>query len=133
MESVIQVLESLSFREEPAMTASRAIGTVREELSGEARAPFSYEILYRDEPSIEAFVERVVPKLVYFAECTNRRLPACKGLFLSIFAGDRLFFVHAGDFLKRAAELKHVAVGELARRYGPAEERSAGPPLLLLQ
>lgn len=130
MESVLDALRALAFREEPAREANQAIDSVRGGFEAGERA-FSYEILSTGKESFGALAQAVVPKLVYFAETTGRRLPDCAGLFLSVFVGERIFFVSARAFLDRAARLFESTVAELAQRYGPAGKVPTGPPLML--
>ncbi len=105
----------LAFAQAPAAEANAAITRTREE-QGDLR---SYELVLPAE-NIRAFLlERALPKLVDYLESVGAKLPGCGGVFLSVFAGDALYFIHARDAMTLLAEWSGQSLLELKRRYGP--------------
>ena len=147
MDDRIANLLSLAYREVPAQEANRAIAEAREEaaasgaaaarpLRDDRAAPAmsrSYELVLDNRGGWERFATDALPRLIYHLESVGARPPACKGMIVAVFAGDRLHFLRAGELVERAAELVGVSVAELFRRHGTGELRSAaiGPPLAL--
>ena len=74
-----------------------------------------------------------MPKLVYHLESIGAHLPACRGVIISAFRGDRLYFLDAKDFVARACSLLGVTAQQLVDLYGTGEERTPPQkePLLL--
>jgi hypothetical protein len=125
-----------AFSEAPAREANIAISRVRIERAGgdpaddAAPALRSYEIILT---GFDGFARELLPKLVYHLESIGAHLPDCRGVVISAFTGERLYFIDAGKFLARASRLLGVTADELVRRHGTGERRTAVPsePLLL--
>src|SRR4051812_30919576 len=102
MDAKLTDLLGAAFREVPATEANQAIARARRERAGgdpdddEGPALRSYELVLTD---WEKFIREQVPKLVYHLESIGSFLPECRGVLISAFAGDRLFFLDAKDFL----------------------------------
>ena len=125
-----------AFREAPAREANQAIARARRERAGgnpdddDGPAFRSYEMILT---TWEAFAAELLPKLVYHLESVGAHLPECKGVIVSAFFGDRLYFVDAREVVAKACALLGVSAAELTARYGTGESRTAlrGDPLLL--
>jgi hypothetical protein len=103
----------LAFAEAPAAEANTAIARTREE-QGYLK---SYELVLPAE-GIRAFLlERALPKLVDYLQSVGARLPGCEGVFLSVFSGDMLHFIHAGDAMQLLSEWSGLSLDELKQRY----------------
>lgn len=108
---------SLAFERAPAAEANLAITRVREEQSGEFAEATSYELLLPD-GNVRAFLlERTLPRLVDYLESRGSKLPGCGRVFLSVFFGDTLHFIHARDAVRLLSEWSGLSVDELRRRY----------------
>lgn len=118
-----------------AAKANSALAEAREQADGR-----SWEIIVPLDPGQQSsepaartscdrawFEETLLRKLVYFCESTRAPLPACAGVFVSFFAGDRLCCVDAARVIAFACETLAVTSEELVRRYGTGEVRHALP------
>lgn len=105
----------LAFAQAPAAEANAAIAHTREE-QGDLK---SYELVLPAENARAFLLERTLPKLVDYLESVGAKLPGCRGVFLSVFAGDTLHFIHARDALQLLSEWSGLSLEELKRRYGP--------------
>jgi hypothetical protein len=85
----------------------------------------SYEVVVPPEPDLAWFEGALVSKLVYFCESTRAPLPACAGVFVSFFAGERLHAVLVADVIAFACASLGVSPDELVRRHGTGEVRHA--------
>ncbi len=65
-------------------------------------------------------LEVVLPKLVYFLDCRGLPLASPRGVFVSLFAADRLRFFEAGPFVATLAGWAGLTLEELVRRHGAA-------------
>ncbi len=135
MEERLRELLEPAFREAPAREANQAIARARRERAGgnpddeDAPAFRSYEMVLT---SWEAFVNDLLPKLVYHLESVRAHLPECKGVIISAFVGERLYFLEARALVARACRMLGVSPGQLVQRHGTGERRTAvGEPLLL--
>lgn len=125
-----------AFRDVPAREANQAIARARREKAGgdpdddDAPTFRSYEMVLS---TWEAFATELLPKLVYHLESVGAHLPQCKGVIISAFLGERLYFFDARDLVAKACALLAVSPAELVARYGTGESRTAlrGEPLLL--
>ena len=114
-----------------ARDANAAISRVPQAARGgdpgddEAPAVRSYEIILT---AFEGFARDLLPKLVYHLESIGAHLPACRGVVISAFAGERLYFVDAEKFVARACRILGVTAEELVRRHGTGEQRTAVRP-----
>jgi hypothetical protein len=133
-EKVRELLQD-AFSEAPSPDANAAISRMRRERGGgnpddeEAPAARSYEIILT---AFDGFARDLLPKLVYHMESIGAHLPACRGVVISAFVGERLYFVEADKFLARACRILGVTADELVRRYGTGEQRTAVRPEPLL-
>lgn len=135
MEEKLRELLEPAFRDVPAREANVAISRARRERAGgdpdDEEAPFvrSYELVLT---SWETFARDQVPKLVYHLESVGAHLPDCRGVMISAFVGERLYFVDARELVLRACRMLGVAPQQLVERYGLGERRTAvSGPLLL--
>jgi hypothetical protein len=109
-----------SFLTSPAERATLAIAEARAETEGR-----SYEVVVPPEPDLAWLEGGLVSKLVYHCEATRAPLPACAGVFVSMFAGAELHCVAAGDVISFACAALGVSADELVRRHGTGEVRHA--------
>jgi hypothetical protein len=105
----------LAFAQSPATEANQAIARIRGE-QGDLR---SYELILPADQVRAFLLERALPKLVDYLESVGAKLPGCGGVFLSVFMGDTLHFIHARDALQLLSEWSGLSLAELKRRYGP--------------
>jgi hypothetical protein len=105
----------LAFAQAPAAEANQAIARTREE-QGDLK---SYELILPADQVRAFLLERTLPKLVDYLESVGAKLPGCGGVFLSVFAGDTLHFIHARDAMQLLSEWSGLPLPELKRRYGP--------------
>lgn len=105
----------LAFAQAPAAEANQSIARIREE-QGDLR---SYELILPTDQVRAFLLERALPKLVDYLESVGAKLPGCGGVFLSVFAGDTLHFIHARDAMQLLSEWSGLSLAELKRRYGP--------------
>lgn len=125
-----------AFSEAAARDANSAISRVRRGSAGgdpandDAPTLRSYEIILT---GFDGFARDLLPKLVYHLESIGAQLPECRGVVISAFAGERLYFVEARKFVSRACRMLGVTADELVRRHGTGERRTAvtSEPLLL--
>ncbi len=135
MEAKLRELLQDSFAESPAREANIAIARARRERAGgdpddeDAPALRAYELVLT---GFDAFARDLFPKLVYHLESIGAHLPACQGVLIAAFVGERLHFVDARALVARAARMLGVSPEELVRRHGTGEQRGAAksPPLL---
>ena len=135
MEERLRELLAGAFREVPAREANEAIARARRERAGgdpdddDSPALRSYEIVLT---TWETFVREQVPKLVYHLESVGAHLPECRGVIVSAFFGERLFFVDAKDVVAKVCAMLGVTSDQLVERHGTGERRTAiRDPLLL--
>jgi hypothetical protein len=127
MEERLRELLEPAFREVPAREANAAIARARREKAGgnpndeDAPAMRSYEVVLT---TWDAFVRDLLPKMVYHLESVRAPLPECRGVIVSAFAGDRLFFVEAREFIARVCRMLGVTPEQLVRRHGTGESRT---------
>jgi hypothetical protein len=119
-----------AFDEAPAREANQAISRARRQRAGgdpddeESAAFRAYEMVLT---TFELFAQDLLPKLVYHLESLGAHLPACRGVVIAAFVGDRLYFVDAGALIARAARLLQVTPEDLVLRHGTGERRAAIP------
>ncbi len=128
MEEKLRELLEPAFREVDAHTANEAIASARRR-DDDARPLRSYEMVLT---TWAAFVSELLPKLVYHLESVGAHLPACRGVLISAFVGERLYFIDAGAFVQRICRMLGVSPEQLSERHGLHERRTAiRDPLLL--
>jgi hypothetical protein len=108
-----------SFRTVNAREANAQIAAVREEQAIGGEAALSYEVVAEPKWALEELAERVLPKIVYFLDCRGARFPLGPGgIFVSLFVGERLHFIHAGDFVEALAKVRGLSTDEAVERWG---------------
>ncbi|MCU0700272.1 MAG: hypothetical protein MUC96_27505 [Myxococcaceae bacterium] len=117
-DAVVEQLVSRAFSRAAAAGANAAIDEVRERLEAETGAPtFSYE-LFVPRANVEAFfVEQVLPRLVSFLSCRGLRTARTPGVFVSLFTGDGIAFLHAGEVVEILGQRRGLSVDDCFRRY----------------
>jgi len=126
MHPTLDPLWTLAFHRAPASDANEAIAAARAEAGGDA--PFSYEVVVGADQTLPELAAQVLPRLVYHLESRGAHLPACEGVFLTLFAGESLAFVHARDALPLLADAVGLTPAELSARFGTGELRRALRP-----
>ncbi|MCA1828282.1 MAG: hypothetical protein LC689_15270 [Myxococcales bacterium] len=135
MEEKLRELLEPAFREVPAREANQAISRARRERAGgdpdddDGPALRSYEIVLS---SWETFVREQLPKLVYHLESVGAHLPECRGVMISAFLGERLFFVDARALIARVCRMVGVSADQLVERHGTGERHTALRDRLML-
>ena len=128
MGSKLDELLGAAFREVPAQEANQAIARARRERAGgdpdddDAPTVRSYEIVLTD---WDKFVREQVPKLVYHLESVGAFLPDCRGVLISAFLNDRLFFLDAKDLVAGVCRMLGVTPAQLSELHGLGERRTA--------
>lgn len=107
----------LAFSKAPAAEANSAIARVREAQDGEFAEATSYEFMLPDGNLRPFLLERLLPRLVDYLESKGAKLPGCGRVFLSVFSGDTLYFIHARDAVRQLSEWSGLSIEELRRRY----------------
>ena len=125
MDQRIQALLDLAFRTEPGPNANAAIAETRAGSGPDGQPARVYELLVPADAGLDWLSGAALPRLVYHLESLRARAPSFGGSVVAAFAGDRLFFVRAADFLPAAAGLLGTAVADLYARHGTREERTA--------
>jgi hypothetical protein len=90
-------LLSLAFAEGDAREANTLISAQRDALAGEVGSAWSYEVDLSGEGALERLLLVTYPRLVEFLSCRGTRRG--EGVFLSLFRGERLYFVYVPDAL----------------------------------
>lgn len=89
-------LLALAFAEGDAREANALISAQREAVAGEVGSAWSYEVALSGEAPVERLLTEY-PRLVDFLACRGTRRG--EGVFLSLFRGERLYFVYVPDAL----------------------------------
>ena len=119
MDADTDELLRLAFDRAPANLANQAITHVRDEVGAEGGRAVSYEVLLPD-GNVRAFlVNTTLPRLINHLESLGMTLTGCGGLFLSVFHGDTLYFLHARDVLELLSRWSGLSFAELSRLHGP--------------
>jgi hypothetical protein len=106
--------------------ASEAIDEARGRFSDAAKMDgFSYEVSAPERPDREWLIEGLVRPLIYFCESSGAPLPACPGVFVSLFVGQRLFCIVAAEVIAWAGALLGEEVKDLGVLYGTHESDTA--------
>jgi hypothetical protein len=103
--------------------ANQAISEMRIQLGTPERPAFSYEIVLPLEDPIGYLARKVMPRLVYFLDCSGRKMPGCGGMFISIFFGDELFLFRAQDALEEFSKITGLSFEQMVERYGEDRPR----------
>ncbi|HEY8206421.1 MAG TPA: STAUR_1299 family protein [Myxococcaceae bacterium] len=118
MEEGVAALLARAFHRVGAPQANVEMARVREQEGGLSGLATSYELVLPAERAAEHLVNQVLPRLVYFLECRGARPPNCAGVFVSIFSGDQLYFVRAGDMVEELSRLSGLSLEQMVERYG---------------
>ena len=123
-----QDLIALAFRQGPADQANTLIHDVRQQDMAEQGMAFNYEIVLTGHVQ-EDLRQTVAPRLALYLRSKRLGVNNCWPVFLSIFLGDTLYFVHAPDFFQhiRVAErLDEATFALLARGWEETGRAVAG-------
>jgi hypothetical protein len=107
----------LAFRQGPAPQANQLIDEVRRATRDELGAAVNYEIVL-DGRAPDYLAREVAPRLAFFLRSKRYHVRQCAPVFLTMFLGDQVYFVHAQDFFEelRVAEgLAEETFAALAR------------------
>lgn len=112
----LQRLFDAAFRSGAARDANQEISKARDafsELSGiEAH---SYEVVVPETRAVETLIDETLPRLIYFLH--SRGAGNGAGLFLSLFHGDRLYFVAGPDALALFCEWTGLSLADMKARW----------------
>jgi hypothetical protein len=106
----------LAFARAPATEANSAIDRIRQEQDGAFAEATSYEFVLPEGDVRPFLLERLLPRLVDYLESKGAKLPGCGRVFLSVFSGDTLYFIHARDAVRQLSEWSGLSMEELRRR-----------------
>jgi len=118
---VAPLLEELlgrAFGKVPAGEANDAIARVREERGAGGRDALSYEAVVPEGKGLAHLAEAVLPRLVYFLDCRGARLPDASGVFVSLFAGESLYFIAPADFFDVLVRATGLSCDQMVSRWG---------------
>ncbi len=118
--SALQPLLDKAFHRARAMDANNEIASQRNAQAFGGAEALSYELVLSEADDLEAVAEKVLPKLVYFLDCRGVALHDARGVFLSLFVGQALYFVHASEFIAVLAPAAGLSLPELRAKYGAA-------------
>lgn len=118
--SLLDTLFDRAFERVPAAEANAAMAAVRERLASGGAPALSYEAVLPEDAGMEHLEQKVLPRLVYFLDCRGAPLPTAAGVFLSIFRGDGLYFLHTEDFFDVLSQATGLSMEEMVTRYGAA-------------
>lgn len=126
--SGLDPLLARAFHRAPAAAANEEISAQREQRGASGRDGLSYEVVLDPAADLATVAEKVLPKLVYFLDCRGLKLDATAGVFISVFVGETLYFVHASDFVAVVAPSSGLSLEGLVEKYGAAStEAPRGP------
>lgn len=118
--SALQPLLDKAFHRARAMDANHEIASQRNAQAFGGAEALSYELVLSEADDLRGVAEKVLPKLVYFLDCRGLPLHDARGVFLSLFVGQALYFVHASDFIAVLAPAAGLSLPELKTKYGAA-------------
>jgi hypothetical protein len=97
--STFEHFTARAFRQGPASDANQLIDEVRSATQARLGAAVNYEVVLTGRPA--DYVRRVVgPRLAFFLRAKRYSVRSCGPVFLSVFLGDRIYFVTAEEFYK---------------------------------
>ena len=88
-----------AFHQGPAAQANQLIDDVRRTTRDELGAAVNYEIVLNGRAP-DYLVREVAPRLAFFLRSKRYHVNRCGPVFLTMFLGDRVYFVHAEDFFE---------------------------------
>ncbi len=115
MTSLTQIL-ALAFDEVPGEKANEAIAFARSERDPNGGDAVSYEVVMPPGAGVEWLSDTLLPRLVYFLDCRGSSLASTGGVFVSLFAGERLYFFDPGTLVEATRGERTLA--ELIEAYG---------------
>jgi hypothetical protein len=119
MDAATDELLRLAFDRAPAVEANQAISRTRAQQGDELSGATSYELVLPAENVRSWLLDYTLPRLVDYLESSGAKLPQCGGVFLSVFAGDTIHFLHARDLVELLSRWSGLSMAELKQRYGP--------------
>jgi len=97
-----------AFRQGPASEANELIEEVRCATQAKFGAAVNYEVVLTGRPA--DYVRQVVgPRLAFFLRAKRYQVRSCAPVFLSMFLGDRIYFVTAEDFYRELQASQGIA------------------------
>jgi len=120
MDPLLTVLLGRAFEQAPALEANAAMARLRDSRGDSANLALSYEAVIPEEGGLEYLATRFLPRLVYFLDCRGAKLPRVHGIFLSLFHGDRLYFLEVADAIEVLAQATGLTPEQMVERYGAA-------------
>ncbi len=122
----IEKLLGQAFFEAEAESATPAIESARERFSQLSRTDgFSFEVVAPQQIDEQWLRESLLQPLVYFCESVGSPLPACPGVFVSLFYDSRVHFIVAAEVIAWAEKELQLTTQELGRLYGTHEADTA--------
>jgi hypothetical protein len=118
--SALQPLLDKAFHVARARDANAEIAGLRETHAAGGREALSYEVVLNEADGVDGAAQKLLPKLVYFLDCRGLPLHDARGVFISGFVGESLYFLHATDFVAVLAEAFGATLPELKEKYGAA-------------
>lgn len=119
MDAAADELLRLAFDRAPAAEANAAISRIRTGQGDGLSWATSYELVLPAQDVRAYLLDYTLPRLVNYLESSGAKLPRCGGVFLSVFAGDTLHFIHARDVMELLSRWSGLSLDELKQRYGP--------------
>ncbi|MDQ3262509.1 MAG: hypothetical protein M3Y59_02440 [Myxococcota bacterium] len=120
MEPLISELLGRAFESASALEANAAMARLRDTLGGEHHLALSYEGVIPQTGGLEYLTGAFLPRLVYFLDCRGAKLPEVHGVFLSLFHGDRLYFLRVADLIDLLSRATGLSADQMVARYGAA-------------
>lgn len=112
----LQKLLDAAFDKAPATEANVAISRVRDEHTARLGAPaWSYEVLLPATGGSNYLVSETLPRLIYFLASRGSAIGV--EVFLSLFAGDTLYFISVPDALPILSEWSGISVDDMRKRW----------------
>jgi hypothetical protein len=111
-----------AFFVEQVQNATEAIERARARFAAATKtAGLDFEAVVPPYPDELWVKERLLRPIIYYCDSEGLPLPACPGVFASLFLGDRLYCVAVADVLGWGCEQLGLGVEELHDRYGTHE------------
>jgi len=133
METLQRLLDR-AFERAPAPEANERINAIRDRLGRQAPAR-SYEVTAPAAAGLSWFEQAMMPRLVYYLESVGASPPEASGLFVSLFAGSELYFLHVRDIFAFATEALGISTEQMLERWGtgerPERPQARSSPLML--
>jgi hypothetical protein len=115
-----------AFHDARANDASAAIEAARQRYErAHGAGAVSFELVVPDWPGPGWLGDQLVRPLVYFCESSGRPVPACPGVFVSLFLDGKVYFIEAGEVIRWASRILGLSPVDLLARYGTHEAETA--------